>query len=174
VKHLSGAYNTALFQSSSNPLMVENCTFVSNYWSYVTRNYNSAPVSASFVNSVFSRNHYVDGSKISDMRAQNSGYVCLTNCVIGKDEYTSAVKEENWQGVQTLGANYNPGFKFDAEHPYALKYYSILRGGGLPMDWMLEEGAVDFAGHPRIVNGAVDIGAYQYWYEPKGSRIILR
>ena len=174
VKHLSGSYNTALFQSSSNPLTVENCTFVSNYWSYVARNYNSAPVSASFVNSVFFRNHYVDGSKISDMRAQNSGYVCLTNCVIGKDEYTSAVKDETWHGVQTLGANYNPGFKFDAEHPYALKYYSILRGGGLPMDWMQDEGAVDFAGHPRIVNGAVDIGAYQYWYEPKGSRIILR
>ena len=107
------------------------------------------------------------------MRGYDSGYTYLTNCVMGANQLSLAEGVE-WVNVQKLGNSYNPGFKFDEEHPYALKYYSILRGGGLLLDWMQEEGAVDFAGHPRTSAGLVDIGAYQYWYEPKGTRIILR
>ena len=167
--------NLSLFAAGTDqvPLNVVNCTFVSNRWQNALRDYKSANVPAVFVNCAFYRNVSNTDGAPSDMRGYDSGYTYLTNCVMGANQLSLAEGVE-WVNVQRLGANYNPGFKFDAEHPYALKYYSILRGGGLMLDWMQEEGSVDFAGHPRTSAGLVDIGAYQYWYEPKGTRIILR
>ena len=170
-------HNTAVFYYGSSvntsSLKVDNCTFVSNRWQYTLRGYNSSERQASFANCVFYRNISNTSGSWSDLKGHDSGYVFLANCVMGKNELSRADGVE-WVDTSILGTGYEPGFKLKGDDPYAPKRLSMLRGAGTVADWMHEEGAVDFSGNPRIVDGKVDIGAYQYRFEPKGMYLLLK
>ena len=169
-----GNYNTALFYVSADvQLGFENCTFVSNVWQYTFRGCNSSDRKVTMSNCVFYRNISNTSGSWSDLKGHDSGYVFLTNCVMGKNELSRADGVE-WVDTSILGTGYEPGFKLKGDDPYAPKRLSMLRGAGTVADWMLEEGAVDFSGNPRIVDGKVDIGAYQYRFEPKGMYLLLK
>lgn len=76
------------------------------------------------------------------------------------------------------GANGNitntPLFENHAEGDYALATRSpcIDRGTNLP--W-INANSADLAGHPRLINGTVDIGAFEYvWPPARGATLIVR
>jgi hypothetical protein len=70
----------------------------------------------------------------------------------------------------------NGGAKFvtweDAPR-YTPKRTSPLRGNGLLLEWMDDE-AKDFIGNPRVRDGLVDIGCYQYWLMPNGMTLKVK
>ena len=170
----TGNYNTAFFYVSMDmQLDFENCTFVSNVWQYTFRGCNSADRKVTMSNCVFYRNISNTSGSWSDLKGHDAGYVFLTNCVMGRNELTKSDGVE-WVNTSILGIEYEPGFKLNGDDPYAPKRLSILRGAGIVADWMLEDGAVDFSGNPRIVDGKVDIGAYQYRFDPKGMYLLLK
>ena len=167
-------YNTALFYCVADvPLNFINCTFVSNRWQYTLRGYDTEDRRADFVNCVFYRNISNTSDAWSDLKGHDSGYTFLTNCVMGKNELSRAAGVE-WVNTSILGVDYEPGFKLKGDNPYAPKRLSILRDAGVVADWMLEDGAEDFAGNPRTANGKVDIGAYQYRFIPLGMTLLLK
>ena len=56
-----------------------------------------------------------------------------------------------------------PQFVNAAAGDYRLLPSSPCIDRGINQDWMYEE--TDLAGHPRILNGAVDMGAYEFYFE---------
>jgi hypothetical protein len=83
---------------------------------------------------------------------------------------------EGVEDANCIDLGLNGGAKFvtwENAPRYTPKRTSPLRGKGLLLAWMAEE-ATDFAGNPRVRDGKVDIGCFQYWLNPLGFSLWVR
>ena len=180
-RSLSGSFiNPAMFTPyGTMTARVENCTFADNGNHLLARffrpdNGKNHPVA--FVNCVFTGNRtYLGSSTKKDIETFSCSQLVLSNCVYGVlASMTPRVEGFEDSGCIELGANGNPRFVTWEDQPrYSPKRVSPLRGAGLLLDWMGET-AVDLSGRPRVRDGKVDVGCYQYWFEPVGMSLKVR
>ena len=143
--------NHACFYTSGRSLSVENCTIVSNSFTYTLRGYNGDRT-ADFVNTVFCGNRR--GSEEVDFRGYESPNVNFVNSIVGLAR---------------------PRFVGTEPHPYSPQRRSPLVGKGAVADWMRT--ATDLAGNPMLKSEdatSVDVGCYQCWLEAPGALLFLR
>ena len=67
----------------------------------------------------------------------------------------------------------DPKFVDPANGDFRLAAGSPCINKGVDANWMSEKKSKDLAGHPRIYDGTVDIGCYEWWLPP-GLRILIR
>ena len=171
----SGYANPALFYPvvAGVTSRIENCSFVDNRYLYLAR-YVSASKAIKVVNTVFlpgeTANAYGD---VRDFNKSLS-YVALLNCAYGKADYYGVTKAEGFEDSECLkiGSIANAHFRNRGEHPLTPKWSSPLREKGQVLGWM--EGGTEYAGNPRLRNGVVDIGCYQYCPLLDGLRMVFR
>ena len=171
---LKGNYvNSAMFYPLLDDALtsrVENCTFAANNYYYLSRYFSSGKALAC-VNTVFLAGE--TANELGDVRDFNKtgSRVVLSNCVYGVAMYGDVTKAEGFENsnCNPIGSIANARFRNSGEHPFAPGPRSPLRGVGLVMDWMAD--GVDLAGNPRLCNGVVDAGCYQYW--PSGNGLLL-
>ncbi len=145
---------------------VENCTIVGNYSPTSSgAGGMSSVVSGKLINSIVYFNKGDNGS-VDDIKSggfsggsdSNLVGVLVAN-ITGNTADPDFVKDGSG-----YGHNYVPG-------DYRLKDESPARDNGILQAWMTQE-AVDFDENPRVVNGAVDIGAYE-WQFPAVTIIVI-
>ncbi len=111
-------------------------------------------------------NHYFVGIQCSS----NS---TVENCILwnntngnsfadGSINYYNCI--ENWTNIVNGIITNNPEFIDAAAGNYRLESFSPCINAGTNMSWMLT--ATDLDGNPRIIDGIVDMGAYEYIPEP--------
>ncbi len=152
-----------------NGAFVDACTVVGNE-TFLTEGaggvYSRLGISSTMQNSIvyFNRHNGGDNHDVANGFISGSG-----NNIVG-----SLATASNLSGLTD-----NPRFRRDGSgygesfEPgnYRLKYDSHAVNAGVVMDWMA--GGVDLDGKDRIVDGAVDIGAYEC-QPPLGSVITVR
>ncbi|MFZ4548410.1 MAG: LamG-like jellyroll fold domain-containing protein, partial [Bacteroidales bacterium] len=72
----------------------------------------------------------------------------------------------NYSGVQQNCMNVNPGFIGSGDHPYDLSTSSPCINTGNPATTTNDIGQSDLSGDFRIMNGRIDIGAYEGFISP--------
>ena len=146
---------------------VESCTIVGNYSTCGTGAGGMATTAGSSTvrNSIVYFNQGLYGAA-DDIKSgfSSASYSNVVGVLVASVTGTTAdpLFMENGVGV---GSGYIPG-------DYRLQPESPARDNGILQDWMTPE-AVDFAGNPRVVNDAVDIGAYE-WLFPASTIIIVQ
>lgn len=143
--------NHACFYTSGRSLSVENCTIVSNSFTYTVRGYGGDRT-ADFVNTVFCGNRR--GSEEVDFRGYESPNVNFVDSIVGL---------------------VRPRFVGTEPHPYSPQRRSPLVGRGAVADWMRT--AADLAGNPMLKSEdatSVDVGCYQCWLEAPGALLFIR
>ena len=171
----SGYANPALFfpMVAGVTSRIENCSFVDNRYLYLARN-ASASKAIELVNTVFLPGETANSlGDVMDFN-KNKSYVALLNCAYGKAYYGDVTKAEGFENskCQEIGSIANAQFRMSGPHPLIPKWSSPLREKGLSLSWM--DGATDYAGNPRLRNGFVDIGCYQYCPLLEGLRMVFR
>ena len=170
--------NCAMFRTLSTGFAkVENCTIADNIFCYLMRPPNSDNTFYfSFVNSILTGNRS-SRSMLCDVSGYHSFYMTLTNCAYSVMNWSRRTKQpEGVEDANCIELGLNGGAKFvtwENAPRYTPKRTSPLRGKGLLLDWMAEE-ATDFAGNPRVRDGKVDIGCFQYWLNPLGFSLWVR
>ena len=77
---------------------------------------------------------------------------------------------ENWTNLVNGIITNNPEFRNAASGDYHLESYSPCINKGTNMNWMWS--STDLDGNPRIIDGIVDMGAYEYIPEPSFGIIL--
>ena len=170
---IKGSYvNSAMFEPGFSVITsrVENCSFIDNYIYLTARNYSTPAKTISIVNSVF---HSTRKGDRRDIDRLSAAYMVFSNCVYGTYNTGDAIAEGyGYAGCTSIVDR--AAYRFDGAepHPFELKRSSPLRGFGLVLDWMAE--GTDYAGNPRLRDGAVDVGCYQCWLNPVGTVVSVR
>ena len=162
--------NSALFNGDVAELAtrIENCTFADNVTYYLTRYFNTATRTISFVNTALVRNRTgVTATTYNDTRTMDTPDANLTLESCAFTAKTGGTADDRCVTVA------NPKFVGSGEHPYTPKTSSpLVKNKGVRLDWM--DDALDLAGNPRLKDDQVDIGAYQCWLTAPGMMLVFR
>lgn len=150
---------------------LNNCTIADNRFTNFTSGFTGEKGVLSMVNTAIVRNRNKAGTQTLNVNCTYD-YVSMTNCVIG-----SLNRGENFAyPMVNVTTNNSPRFVDDGSRDsYSPRWNSPLRNIGLVQDWM--DGATDIRGdaaYPRLRDGAVDIGCYQCWLDPIGTKLTIR
>jgi len=130
----------------ANNRVTETTTYPQVLWWYGTENH-------AIVNSAILDGRYYFGG---------GGKLYCTNCLVMANEIGSVLKRE--QSYNTIFTN-AAAAQVDSEYrPVLGKFVGIDRGDASFAS--AEVGDIDFYGTPRILNGAMDIGAVEYDWRP--------
>ena len=98
--------------------------------------------------------------------------VSMVNCAYTACDYTFDEGDAEYWGF-TNCVKTAVTFVSAAEGDYTLKGMSPARNAGLTEPWILAlVGDRDLAGNPRVVDGRIDMGAFQR--APRGIQLIFR
>ena len=167
----AGNHTTTLIVDKKHSVF-SNCTFADNWYRSVTSgDSDSEDKTLTLINCILARNRNQLGTDVLNFNPASS-YMVLKNCVIGS--FDSNV-ELSYSMVNII-TNNNPRFVDDGSRDsYALKRSSPAFERGLVQDWMT--GAFDIRNdenYPRQRDGKVDIGCYECWLDPVGTKMIIR
>ena len=97
--------------------------------------------------------------------------VSMVNCAYTKRDYSFNEADAEYWGF-TNCVKTAELFVSAAEGNFSLKGKSPARNAGLVEDWIIAlVGDRDLAGNPRVRDGRIDMGAFQY--VPRGTRLIV-
>jgi hypothetical protein len=115
----------------------------------------------------------VGGSVINSILYGNEApYFAYSNWYVGgaTPVFTNCCSTPSLASYGEGNITADPVFANAAAYDYRLVRPSPCINTGLTMDWMT--GRTDLAGNPRIVGGAVEMGAYEFL--PPGTAIMVR
>ena len=139
--------------SENGVYTIENCTIVSNYSQSSTGGGGLGlrpTFTGTFYNCIVYSNKTLSGINPDIFMTNINTSTFFTNCC-----------SSTWEGLPGSDniTNY-PAFAAPATGDYHLAKGSPCINRGLNREWMT--GTLDLDGRPRIMNGTVDIGAYEY------------
>ena len=147
---------------------VVNCTYVGNYCD--SGNYGTTVRNCVCWNSIFTGNEVSGiGADASDVRRNFHGgevhELYLTNCVFSlSDVAVDANYLSNCKKMPTAQIKFR---ETEAGGEFDIRSSSPAFGTGVWEDWMADAvGPLDFARRPRVMFGAVDIGALECQLNP--------
>jgi len=99
------------------------------------------------------------------LEREDNKLITFSNCLI--EDGLNAIKSSpsdtaTFNGVFTDNIDINPEFINNGEHPFSLKKNSPCVDNGLKDIPSVTLPEYDILGHPRIINGKIDIGAYEF------------
>lgn len=99
------------------------------------------------------------------LNEKDNNLITFSNCLIedGINSFQIGFSDTaTFNGVFTDNVDLNPEFVNSGDHPFALKKNSPCIDNGLKDVSALNLPEYDIMGHPRIINGRIDIGAYEF------------
>jgi len=141
-----------------------NCTFAENDYAQLFRWEPSCESSARAVavNVLCWNNMNRAGGNVrrDDLGTTESSRETFTNCCFSTAQAFAGAGNLNYHGNPTLAAQVRlMGTSRDPEHPFSPRLSSVVNGAGVVQEWMT--GAFDLAGHARLTEGKVAIGAFE-------------
>ena len=170
------ANNRALgINSITDGKKVINCTYYGNYCD--SGNYGTTVRNCVCWNSIFTGNTVSGiGADASDVRRNFHGgevhELYLTNCVFSlSDVAVDADYLSNCKKMPTAQIKFR---ETESGGAFDIRSSSPAFGAGVWEDWMADAvGPLDFAGRPRVMFGAIDVGALECQLMP-GLQLIFR
>jgi len=166
-----GAYGGGLYNNSGN-MQLANCMFVGNRATYEGGGIYSNQCNLTLVGCTVSNN---SGRGMTGSRWYT--YVTLTNCIFWgnggtseSDQIGSGQFTINYSCIQGLTGNLggignieaDPCFVGPEDGDYHLLNFSPCIDAGDP-NYIAEPNETDLDGNPRIINGRIDMGAYEFY-----------
>ena len=168
--------NFTLLYNVSAPSGWINCTIVSNVYTLVGGDANSAVLTVK--NCFFHGNNI--GSDIVDINSSASSVVSsIKNSILSAAEDSYIPDYANSNCLNIYGSStFDPGFvgvEKDPENPFAITRKSpAFEKAGVVEDWMATATDIRGDGFPRLRDGLVNIGCYQCWDKDSGLTIFVR
>jgi hypothetical protein len=169
--HLAGAGGGAIFVGLGNPT-ISNCSFFGNNSSNFGGAIANEASTSVITNCTFTDNSASFGGAIYD--AENREASTLTNCIIWGDGADSEIVDGEYSGVTTITNSDIEGGYPGAGNINAAPQFINAAAGNLqlqPNSPCVDDGSnaaiqatgatTDLAGDPRILDGVVDMGAYE-------------
>ncbi|HSL89557.1 MAG TPA: T9SS type A sorting domain-containing protein [Ignavibacteriaceae bacterium] len=149
------------FTTLSNAKIINN-TFTGNSATNGGALYFSLSSNPDFINNIFWGNTAPFGSQvyIANDNSDPNFYHCIVQD--GTLGFVGPGAAGNYTGIYLNNINADPLFEGGGIHPYAITESSPAVDAGRPDTSGLNLPQFDFVGNPRIDNGIVDIGAYEY------------
>ena len=163
---------TCLFWPASLHASFVNCQFVSNFWAKTCIGAGmDSGNSAEFVNSIFAGNCNTTRTAFVEWSPDSKGD---TNIVMRYCLFGSGSRSNLPRLMENCRFDTEVKFKSDGENLYMPIRSQLVTRAGLVQDWM--ESATDIRGEgfPRLSDGRVDIGAYQYHRKVTGLEIFVK
>jgi hypothetical protein len=127
--------------------------------------------SAEFVNSIFAGNCNTTRTAFVEWNPDSKGD---TNIVMRYCLFGSGSRSNLPRFMENCRFDTDAKFKDDGKWPYQPSRLSLAAGNGLPQDWMENATDIRGEGYPRLSDGKVDIGAYQYHRKVTGLEIFVK
>ncbi len=158
----NAANGGALHFTTLSHAKVINNTFSGNSASNGGALYFSLSSNPDFINNIFWGNTAPFGSQV--YIANDNSDPNFYNCIIqdGTLGFVGPGAAGNYTGTYLNNINANPLFAGSGDHPFSITANSPAVDTGRPDTAGLNLPPFDFAGNPRIDNGIIDIGAYEY------------
>jgi hypothetical protein len=163
---------TCFFWPASLHASFVNCQFVSNSWHKTCIGVGmDSGNSAEFVNSIFAGNCNTTRTAFVEWNPDSKGD---TNIVMRYCLFGSGSRSNLPRFMENCRFDTDVKFKDDGKWPYQPSRLSLAAGNGLPQDWMENATDIRGEGYPRLSDGKVDIGAYQYHRKVTGLEIFIK
>ena len=183
-----------------DPPIIRNCLFAFNQTTNTSSDTNGGGIHFVTYSDITLENCTIVSNNICNTAGYKSGGIHhryigkLKNCIVAFNTVCGEREDANyWNNTSTLTAeNFinccsdlannkfppscviaDPKFVDPAHGDFRLAAGSPCVNKGVNVDWMSEKKSKDLAGHPRIYDGAVDIGCYEWWLPP-GLTIFVR
>lgn len=161
VNNTAGNGGALHFTTLSHAKIINN-TFSGNSATNGGALYFSLSSNPDFINNIFWGNTSPFGSQVyiaNDNSDPNFYYCIVQDGTLG---FVGPGAAGNYTGTYLNNINDNPLFAGSGLHPFAITENSPAVNAGKPDTSGLNLPPFDFVGNPRIDNGIVDIGAYEY------------
>lgn len=161
VNNTAGSGGALHFTTLSHAKLINN-TFSGNSATNGGALYFSLSSNPDFINNIFWGNISPFGSQVyiaNDNSDPNFYYCIVQDGTLG---FVGPGAAGNYTGIYLNNINANPLFEGSGSDPYAITENSPAVDAGRPDTTGLNLPPFDFVGNPRIDNGIVDIGAYEY------------
>jgi predicted outer membrane repeat protein len=161
VNNTAGSGGALHFTTLSHAKVINN-TFSNNSATNGGALYFSLSSNPDFINNIFWGNTSPFGSQVyiaNDNSDPNFYYCIMQDGTLG---FVGPGAAGNYTGIYLNNINADPLFEGSGDHPFAITENSPAVDAGRPDTTGLNLPSFDFVGNPRIDNGIVDIGAYEY------------
>lgn len=161
VNNTAGNGGALHFTTLSNAKIINN-TFSGNSATNGGALYFSLSSNPDFINNIFWGNTSPFGSQVyiaNDNSDPNFYYCIMQDGTLG---FVGPGAAGNYTGIYLNNINVNPLFEGSGDHPFAITENSPAVDAGRPDTTGLNLPSFDFVGNPRIDNGIIDVGAYEY------------
>ena len=161
VNNTAGNGGALHFTTLSHAKIINN-TFSGNSASNGGALYFSLSSNPDFINNIFWGNTSPFGSQV--YIANDNSDPNFYNCIVqdGTLGFVGPGAAGNYTGIYLNNINANPLFEGSGSHPFAITENSPAVDAGRHDTTGLNLPQFDFIGNPRIDNGIIDIGAYEY------------
>jgi predicted outer membrane repeat protein len=161
VNNTAGSGGALHFTTLSHAKIINN-TFSNNSATNGGALYFSLSSNPDFINNIFWGNTSPFGSQV--YIANDNSDPNFFNCIVqdGTLGFVGPGAAGNYTGSYLNNINANPLFVGSGDHPFAITENSPAVDAGRPDTSGLNLPPFDFVGNPRIDNGIIDIGAYEY------------
>ena len=139
--------------------VVENCTIISNNVGRTNPGSGIALRSTAFPATI--RNNIVRGNGSDDLDGVTAAMIRNTH--VGDGEFDGV--NDCFDDVPTFESIALRDYRLTRKSPFGLD-------AGVNLPWM--EGATDLAGNPRIQNKFSDVGAFETWFPPSATLMLVR
>ena len=163
---------TGLFWPSGVHASFVNCQFINNCARFTCTGLGmDSGNSCELVNTIFSGNRNRDGNAAVEYRPDWGGdtNVVARNCIFGTGTRSALPRL-----MENCHQNISIFFKGDEKWPYQPSRLSLAAGNGLVQEWMTGASDIRGEGYPRLNDGKVDIGAYQYHRKVTGLEVFVK